>query len=77
MDIAVVNNNKLEQMLTPKKASQLLHVHPSTLRRWNDNGLIKSYRITPRGDRRFIIGDVKRFLTQLRENGGDPCRHSP
>ncbi len=76
MGIAVVNN-KLEQMITPKKASQVLHVHPSTLRRWSNDGLIKSYRITPRGDRRFKKGDVNRFLIQLRENGGDLCRYSP
>ena len=70
MKIAAVN--KLEQMLTIKEVSQLFHVHPSTLRRWSNDGLIKSYHITPRGDRKFKKGDVKRFLIQLRENGRPP-----
>ena len=76
MEIAAVNNNKLEQMLTMTEVSQLLHVHPSTLRRWSNGGLIKSYHITPRGDRRFKKNDVKRFLIQLRENGRPP-KYSP
>ncbi len=75
MDIAQVN--KLEQMLTIKEVSQLLHVYPGTLRRWSNNGLIKSYRITPRGDRRFRKDDVYSFLIQFTENGGDPNKCFP
>jgi len=55
-------NNKLEKMLTVREAAQLLHIHPNTLRRWSDNGRIKAYRITSRGDRRYKRSDITRFL---------------
>ena len=67
--------NKSEQMLTITEVSQLLHVHPNTLRRWSDNDLIKSYRINKRGDRRFRQGDIETFLVQLKENGGNPYKY--
>ena len=54
MGITMVN--KLEHMLTITEVSRLLHVHPNTLRRWSNDGLIKSYRINQRGDRRFRPG---------------------
>lgn len=54
-------------MLTIKEASKILNVHPNTLRRWSDNGIIKSSRIGPRADRRFRQDEIKRFLTQFRE----------
>ena len=71
-NISNINIDKLELMLSTAEVSQLLHVHPNTLRRWSDNGLIKSYRINPRGDRRFRQGDIDRFLLQLKECRGNP-----
>lgn len=59
-------------MLTIKQVSQLMHVHPNTVRRWTEEGMITAYRITPRGDRRFREDDVSRFLVRFRLNGGDP-----
>jgi len=52
-------------MLTISEVARLLHVHPNTLRRWSGEGRIASYRITPRGDRRFRQEDVEEFLGQL------------
>jgi len=49
--------NLTNNMMTVSEASKILHVHPNTLRRWSDKGIIKSYCITPRGDRRFMSGD--------------------
>jgi len=45
-------------MLTIRQVSQLLHVHSNTLRRWTEQGIIKAYRIGPRGDRRFRAEDI-------------------
>jgi excisionase family DNA binding protein len=56
-------------LLTVSEASELLHVHINTLRRWNDAGLLASYRIGARGDRRFLRDDVIRFLV-----GFDPYK---
>ena len=58
-------------MLTTAVASRLLHVHPNTLRRWSDRGIIKTYRIGPRGDRRFSQDDITYFLAQLTVNRGN------
>ena len=55
-------------MLTVREVSQLLHVHSNTLRRWSDHGILKAYRIGPRGDRRFKPEDIAVLL--LEENKG-------
>ena len=34
------------------EATSLLGIHANTLRCWSDKGVIKAYRISPRGDRR-------------------------
>jgi len=57
-------------MLTVREVSQLLHVHSNTLRRWSDQGILKAYRIGPRGDRRFRAEDIAVLL--LQENKGIP-----
>lgn len=55
-------DNQLGTMLTVKEVSKMLHVHSNTLRRWSDQGIIKAYRIGPRGDRRFKINDIITLL---------------
>jgi excisionase family DNA binding protein len=62
------NITQLGGMLTVREVSQLLHVHSNTLRRWSDQGIIKAYRIGPRGDRRFRAEDIAVLL--LEENKG-------
>jgi excisionase family DNA binding protein len=52
-------------MLTTSDVAQLLGIHPNTVRRWNKQGILKSYRITNRGDRRFHRKDVDRFLKNV------------
>lgn len=49
-------------MLTVKEAAQLLYVHENTVRRWTGQGILKTYRIGPRGDRRFRAEDITRLL---------------
>ena len=55
-----------DSMMTIAEVSRILHVHPNTLRRWADKGVIKSYCITPRGDRRFVARDVKEFIARMK-----------
>jgi excisionase family DNA binding protein len=43
-----------------KAASQKLNVHPTTLRRWADNGDIP-IMLTPGGHRRFLAADIEQF----------------
>ena len=61
-------------MLTTTEVSRLLHVHPNTLRRWSDRGIIRTSRIGPRADRRFRHGDIARFLAQFQGNVGNPLK---
>lgn len=49
-----------EQWLSLKAASKKLNIHPTTLRRWADNGDIP-VMLTPGGHRRFSSIDIERF----------------
>ena len=49
-------------MLTTSGVARLLNVHVNTVRRWSNQGILKSYRIGPRGDRRFNEEDIANFL---------------
>jgi len=51
--------------LTLAAASQLLGVHPMTLRGWVDAGMVSAYR-TPGGHRRFRRSELQSFLEQQR-----------
>lgn len=53
---------RISTMLTTGEVARLLNVHDSTVRRWNDRGIIKAYRIGPRGQRRFRRDDITIFF---------------
>src|SRR5437868_15432957 len=46
----------------------MLGVHPNTVRAWSDAGRLRYYRINPRGDRRYRLGDLQRFLAAAETN---------
>ncbi len=62
----------METILTVREASEVLHVHSNTLRRWSNQRIIRSYRIGSRGDRRFREEDVTLLLSKLNTNAGNP-----
>jgi len=51
-------------MLTASELAHLLNVHINTVRRWSNRGILKAYRIGPRGDRRFNKEDINSFLAE-------------
>lgn len=51
-------------MLTTGEAAQLLGLHPNTVRRWSEKGMLKVYRVGTRGDRRFRRKDIDAFLAE-------------
>lgn len=51
-----------EVLLKVKEASDILSVHPNTIRVWSEAGLLPAYRIGPRRDRRFRLTDVEAIM---------------
>ncbi len=50
-----------EKWLTLSQAAELLGIHPTTLRRWADNGDIP-VQVTPGGHRRFLEADLRAHI---------------
>lgn len=49
-------------LLTIAEAAKLLNVHVNTVRRWSNKGILKTYRLGSRGDRRLRQGDIDKLL---------------
>jgi excisionase family DNA binding protein len=54
--------SKIDIPLSTGDVARLLNIHTNTVRRWSRNGVLKSYRIGPRGDRRFRRSDVQKLF---------------
>jgi excisionase family DNA binding protein len=60
----MANHEDIDPMLTTSEVARLLNVHINTVRRWSNQGVLKTYRIGSRGDRRFHREDIVEFLSQ-------------
>jgi excisionase family DNA binding protein len=49
-------------LLNTKEAAQFLRVSEASIRRWSDSGLLPAQRVGRRRERRFVQGDLRRFL---------------
>jgi diguanylate cyclase (GGDEF)-like protein/excisionase family DNA binding protein len=65
--IASLLSRPTDATLTVTRAAQVLGVHPNTIRAWSDAGRLRYYRINPRGDRRYRLSDLHRFLAGAAE----------
>ena len=65
----MVTDQLPNNLLTIKQVSELLNIHPNTLRRWCEEGKIPVVRVTTRGDRRFRREDIQRYLEALNGTG--------
>jgi len=52
----------LNKLLTLNEVAHLLRIHPSTIRRWEKDGHLKSYRLGPKGSIRFKAADITKFI---------------
>ena len=52
-------------------------MHPNTIRAWSDAGRLRYYRINPRGDRRYRLGDLQRFLAAAETGAVEGARRVP
>ena len=67
-------NSQIEPMMTTSEVARILNVHINTVRRWSNQGALKSYRIGSRGDRRFRKDDVDALFSgniELKKDLGD------
>jgi excisionase family DNA binding protein len=51
-----------DTLLTAGQAASLLNVHINTVRKWSNLGILPSFRIGSRNDRRFRKRDLMTFL---------------
>ncbi len=63
----------LDATLTVTRAAEVLGVHANTVRAWSDAGRLRYYRINPRGDRRYRLGDLQRFIAASDASGLPPA----
>ncbi len=53
----------IDATLSVMRAARLLGVHPNTVRAWSDAGRLRYFRINGRGDRRYRLHDLQRFMS--------------
>lgn len=51
-----------DKLLNTAEAARFLRVSSASVRRWSDSGLLRSRRVGPRRERRFIEADLEHFL---------------
>jgi len=62
-----MSQEPLQELLTLKQASELLQVHPNTLRAWDKKGILKAVRIGERRLRRYKREDLVKFTEHKQE----------
>ena len=50
------------KLLKLKEACKILKVHPNTMRQWDSKGILKAVRFGVRGDRRYKLVDLQKFI---------------
>jgi len=61
----------MRSLLTTGDIARLLSVHPHTVRDWSNRGILKTHRIGPRGERRFLPEDIDSFLKEAKNDSGE------
>lgn len=59
-----MTEEKQDKLIRISKAAELLGVHPETLRRWDREGKFHTVVINERGDRRFKLSEINKFINQ-------------
>jgi excisionase family DNA binding protein len=72
----MVRKNKVNSILTVRQVARLLNIHINTVRRWSNQGILKAYRIGPRGDRRFKREDIALLLLEKTTDESKPHKQT-
>ncbi len=59
-----VSASELSELMTLKEVSEMLKVHPNTLRQWDEKGILVALRFGARGDRKYRKNDILKLLNQ-------------
>jgi len=59
-----MESNELSEYLTLRQVSELLKVHPNTLRNWDKNGTLKAIRIGEKKIRRYKKENIIKFMEE-------------
>ena len=57
-----MTNTEKDEIITLAEASEILGVHPNTLRKWDNKGFLKAIRYGTRKDRRYRKSDIIKLL---------------
>jgi excisionase family DNA binding protein len=60
----MLDDKEASSLMTTMEVARALNVHVNTVRRWSDKGILKSFRISNRGDRGFKKEDIIQFLSE-------------
>ena len=52
------------KLLGIREAAEMLGVNPETLRRWDRSSKLKAIIISKRGDRRYNLEDIEKFINK-------------
>lgn len=63
-----MKHTEKSEILTLTEVSEMLHVHPNTLRNWDANGTLKPLRMGEKKIRRYRRSDVEAFLQRMDDN---------
>ena len=69
MHFELYESELLDRMLTVNEVSHLLNVHPSTVRRWEKQGQLKSHRFGSKSVIRFKREDISNFINLAANSG--------
>ena len=76
--LSATRNKKLpSDLLTVRQVAARFNVHPNTVRRWDQQGILTSCRIGPGNHRRFYRSEVERLLQSGSRSESVVRIHSP
>lgn len=56
------DSTMLPNLISVSEAARILNVHPETLRRWDNKGVLKAIRVGTRKDRKYPKNKILKIL---------------
>jgi len=60
-----MKKQQFSELVTLSEASQILKVHPNTLRKWDRKGILVAVRFGERKDRRYRKEDIMKLVNKI------------